>query len=137
METERVNRKMLAAMIGEGCRVARRELRLTQETVSERVGLVTEVYGRLERGHMMPSVPTLVKVSRVLGVSPGVLLGFGEARHAALTPAPAPEWVERPGMWRLINTARRLTRGNLHLMVLMCRALLDSQRESGERSTKA
>jgi transcriptional regulator with XRE-family HTH domain len=123
-------------MIGEGCRAARRKLRLTQELVSERVGLVTEVYGRMERGNMMPSVPTLVKVSRVLGMSPSVLLGFGEPRHAALTPLPVPEWVERPGMWRLINTARRLSRRNLHLMVLMCRALLEAQHER-ERPAKA
>jgi hypothetical protein len=84
---------------------------------------------------MMPGVPTLVKVSRVLGVSPEVLLGLGEPRHAALTPLPVPEWLERPGMWQLINTARRLTRRNLHLMVWMCRALLDAQHER-ERPAK-
>ncbi|HEY0092769.1 MAG TPA: helix-turn-helix transcriptional regulator, partial [Archangium sp.] len=43
----------LAATIGTAARAARVQANLTQEDVAERVGLATEVYGRLERGGML------------------------------------------------------------------------------------
>ena len=50
--------KKLATRLGECARAARQRLNLTQEDVAERIGIATEVYGRLERGNMLPSVPT-------------------------------------------------------------------------------
>ena len=64
----------LAQLIGRNARVARGALGLTQSEIAERVGLATEVYGRLERGSMLPSVPTLVKLADVLQVKAGQLL---------------------------------------------------------------
>jgi transcriptional regulator with XRE-family HTH domain len=62
--------------IGERARDARAALRMTQTEVAEAIGLAPEVYGRLERGLMMPSVPTLVSIAQVLRVSPDQLLGW-------------------------------------------------------------
>lgn len=49
---------------------------LTQADIAERVGIATEVYGRLERGKMLPSVATLQRLSVVLRVSADSLLGL-------------------------------------------------------------
>ena len=64
----------LAQNIGRNARAARGALGLTQSEIAERVDIATEVYGRLERGTMLPSVPTLVKLANVLQVKPGQLL---------------------------------------------------------------
>ncbi len=64
----------LAQRIGRNARVARGLLGLTQSEIAERVGLAAEVYGRLERGAMLPSVPTLVRLADVLELKAGQLL---------------------------------------------------------------
>jgi DNA-binding XRE family transcriptional regulator len=51
----------LAKHLGKAARTARMRVKLSQADVAERVGISTEVYGRLERGGMLPSVPTLLK----------------------------------------------------------------------------
>ena len=68
--------KRLSKNIGESCRAARMKARLTQEDVAEKVGIATEVYGRLERGNMNPSVPTLRKVCLVLNLSADAALAI-------------------------------------------------------------
>jgi transcriptional regulator with XRE-family HTH domain len=69
----------LAKTIGRRAREARTALQLTQAEVAERVDLAAEVYGRLERGGMLPSVPTLMRIASVLSVEPSVLVGASEA----------------------------------------------------------
>ena len=59
----------LSTILGAAVRAARQRQELTQADVAERVGLATEVYGRLERGHMLPSVRTLLRICTVLHVS--------------------------------------------------------------------
>lgn len=66
----------LAGIIGSAVRSQRNKLGLTQADVAERVGIATEVYGRLERGHMLPSVRTLRKLCLVLNCSSDVLMGL-------------------------------------------------------------
>jgi transcriptional regulator with XRE-family HTH domain len=73
------DRDDLRRRIGERARVARDALGLTQASVAAEVGIATEVYGRLERGLIFPSVPTLVRLAQVLRVPPGALLE-GEAQ---------------------------------------------------------
>jgi hypothetical protein len=53
------------------------------------VGISPEVYGRLERGLMMPSVPTLVEVASVLRASPNELLGWESLRQQENPPEAA------------------------------------------------
>ena len=64
--------------IGTAAREARTTLRMTQAEVATAVGLAPEVYGRIERGLLMPSVTTLLGIAGVLRVSPDVLLGWTE-----------------------------------------------------------
>jgi transcriptional regulator with XRE-family HTH domain len=44
--------------------------------VAEALGTHPEVYGRMERGEVMPSVPTLMRVCLTLGCGPDELMGF-------------------------------------------------------------
>jgi transcriptional regulator with XRE-family HTH domain len=67
----------LAATIGQAARTARERLGFTQAEVAELMGIHPIVYNRLERGRMLPSVPTLARLCEVLKLPPDVALGFG------------------------------------------------------------
>ena len=56
-------RDVLALQLGKLARAAREKAGLTQQETAERVGVVTEVYGRMERGLLLPSLPTLLRPS--------------------------------------------------------------------------
>lgn len=116
----------LAATIGTAARAARVQANLTQEDVAERVGLATEVYGRLERGGMLPSVPTLRRLCETLRIPADVLLGLQPAQENFWTKpeAPAPP-VEEPGeIRRLVRTVKRLEPAEFRLLSLMATGLL-------------
>lgn len=129
----------LAQRLGATVREARRAAKLTQADVAERVGLQPEVFGRLERGAMLPSVPTLFKVGRVLGVSNDVLLGLADERAAegrgAVDDGLTPE------LRRLLRTVRTLDREQLQAFTSIATALLRNhqkreQRRKDEASTQ-
>src|SRR5262245_52542921 len=86
--TKPLTGKQLALTLGAACREARLRLNLTQEDVAERINLVTEVYGRLERGNMLPSVETLRRLSVALGVPADTLLSLSTAEGVAAYVAP-------------------------------------------------
>lgn len=65
---------LLQKRIGEVARAAREGLGLTQAQVARQAGIAPGVYGRIERGGMMPSVPTLRQIAVALGVPPDALL---------------------------------------------------------------
>jgi len=65
---------LLQKRIGEVARAAREGLGLTQAQVARKAGIAPGVYGRIERGGMMPSVPTLRQIAVALGVPPDALL---------------------------------------------------------------
>src|SRR6218665_3222801 len=88
--------KKLATRLGECARAARQRLNLTQEDVAERVGIATEVYGRLERGNMLPSVPTFRKLCAVLSLSADEALGLSSEASASWTPPPPPPAAPQP-----------------------------------------
>jgi len=67
---------VLQTIIGKAARAARDRLGLTQAQVAEKASLSAQVYGRIERGAMMPAVPTLRRLAVALGTSPGELLGI-------------------------------------------------------------
>jgi len=64
----------LAHRIGGRVRRLRQQLGFTQATISERLGMSAEAYGRIERGSSLPSFPTFVRVCEVLSTSPDLLL---------------------------------------------------------------
>lgn len=66
----------LGKQIGKALREARARSGRTQADIAERVGLATEVYGRMERGSVLPRAGTLRKLSKELGVSASFILGL-------------------------------------------------------------
>ncbi|MCP3137149.1 helix-turn-helix domain-containing protein [Pyxidicoccus xibeiensis] len=117
----------LASMLGAASRAARVRMGLTQADVAERIGMASEVYGRLERGHMLPSVQNLRRLCVVLNVPPHALLGLGEELAA---PAPAKDKAvaktredDTPEMRRLMRNLRKLSPVQLKLMNLVASAM--------------
>jgi len=96
----------LSIQIGKAARKARLRKGLTQADVAERVKLTDEVYGRLERGDMTPSTPTLAKLSAVLGIRADVLLGLSGPDTSQAQPVPSDELP--PEARRLLRTVRTL-----------------------------
>ncbi|MBI3181298.1 MAG: helix-turn-helix transcriptional regulator [Myxococcales bacterium] len=107
--------KGLAALLGATAREARRLAGLTQAEVAERIDLSPEVYGRIERGGMLPSVETLRRISRALAVPADRLLGLGEAPLPMAEEAPAP-FRPDPELRRLLRRARALDHRRLRLL---------------------
>jgi transcriptional regulator with XRE-family HTH domain len=120
----------LASLMGAAARAARVRMGLTQADIAERIGMASEVYGRLERGHMLPSVQNLRRLCMVLNVPPHELLGLGEG-FAAPPPvkdkAPIPTGKVReedtPEMRRLMRNLRKLSPVQLKLMNLVASAM--------------
>ncbi|MFP2959465.1 helix-turn-helix transcriptional regulator [Myxococcus sp. 1LA] len=117
--------KKLATTIGAAARVARTRLELTQADVAERIDVATEVYGRLERGGMLPSVQTLMKLCHELHVSADELLGLSaNAANGASRPGePSTAPQERPEVRRLLRTVRPLEPAKVKLLGLVANAL--------------
>ncbi|WP_164019052.1 helix-turn-helix domain-containing protein [Pyxidicoccus trucidator] len=100
----------LAITVGAAARAARVRLGLTQADVAERVGIAMEVYSRMERGKVLPSVTTLRRLCQVLRIGADTLLGLEvEAldppmeEGAAATPGEDP-----PRLRRLVRALRAL-----------------------------
>ncbi|WP_338869321.1 helix-turn-helix transcriptional regulator [Myxococcus stipitatus] len=105
----------LAITIGATARAAREQLGLTQADVAERVGLVAPVYSRLERGQMLPSVPTLYRLCTELNVSPVALLGLAESAQGVKGARAKEE--DTQSLRRLLYLARKLDEGKLDALV--------------------
>jgi transcriptional regulator with XRE-family HTH domain len=67
-------------VLRENLRPARNRAKLSQADVAERIGIAIEVYGKIERGHRLPRLRTLVKLALALKVSVDVLLGMDVPR---------------------------------------------------------
>jgi transcriptional regulator with XRE-family HTH domain len=115
--------KKLAKTIGEAARAARQRAQLTQADVAEMVDLVTEVYGRIERGGMVPSVPTLVRICRALRISADQLLGLTDSDGTLKVTEPAGEQSERPELRPVIRLMRQLDPSQLKLLGRVAAAL--------------
>lgn len=113
----------LSRALGEAARAARARPGMTQADVAERVGIATEVYGRIERGLMLPSVETLKKLCAVLRVSADELLGLPLTASRVSEPAvpygEPPEPPEPPEIRRLTRRLKRLTPKQLRLLSLL------------------
>ncbi|WP_323394269.1 helix-turn-helix domain-containing protein [Myxococcus guangdongensis] len=118
--------RRLAVNVGEEARSARMRAGLTQADVAERIGIAAEVYGRMERGKMMPSVPTLFRLCLALRLSADVGLGLVTAASvgAALWEEDSRDKDHLPEMRRLLRTLRRMSRGQLKLVNQVAAAIL-------------
>ncbi len=101
----------LAITVGAAARAARLRLGLTQADVAERVGIAMEVYSRMERGKVLPSVTTLRRLCQVLRIGADTLLGL---EVEALEPpqeegaATASPGEDPPRLRRLVRALRAL-----------------------------
>ncbi|WP_047855665.1 helix-turn-helix domain-containing protein [Archangium gephyra] len=134
--TDRQNeKKKLMAHLAAVVRDARKRAELTQADVAERVGVVTEVFGRLERGYLLPSVPTLRKLCRALGVDANAILGL-DAEKAPLLKAPEREADDPPELRRLVRTLRRMDSAQLAVMSSTANALMRHTAQQPDDQTK-
>lgn len=119
--------KQLAPTIANAARQARGRAGLTQAEVAEGAGVATEVYGRMERGLMLPSVPTLLRLCLTLGSTPDELMGFSplpppqHAREASPVP---PGLEDTPDTRRLLRLLGHLNRSRIQLLVKVATGLL-------------
>jgi transcriptional regulator with XRE-family HTH domain len=116
-------KKKLMAHLAAVVRDARKRAELTQADVADRVGVVTEVFGRLERGYLLPSVPTLRKLCRALRVDANAILGL-DAEKAPLLKEPEPEADDPPELRRLVRTLRRMDAAQLAVVSSTANALV-------------
>ena len=103
----RVMREQIATTLGDAARAARERLGLTQAEVAGLMELSPVVYNRLERGRMLPSVPTLVRLCETLRVSPAELLGFPRPEKARKAVA---REEDPPSLQQLLTLARQAGR---------------------------
>ncbi|ATB30115.1 helix-turn-helix transcriptional regulator [Melittangium boletus] len=106
-----LEQKRFATRLGRALREARERASLTQEEVAERVGLAVEILGRVERGSMLPSAPTLRELCRVLRMDADALLWLD--REGAAPVSPLDDFPQLP--W-LVETLRRMGVTRLGIM---------------------
>ena len=122
-KSDHLTKKKLTVHLGTALREARLKTQWTQADVADRVGVATEVYGRMERGNLTPSVPTLRKLCVVLRLNACAALGLeaSEAMTWSQEPEPTPE--ESPQMRRLLRTLRQLDGKQLTAVGYVARTL--------------
>jgi transcriptional regulator with XRE-family HTH domain len=126
---KQLQEQRLRATLGKAARQARIRSGLTQADVAESIGTVTEVYGRMERGKLLPSVPTLLRLCVALQSGPHELMGFvpvasGENKSPWDALKPAPGQPETPELQRLVRRLGRLHRSDLRLVLLLVTSLV-------------
>jgi transcriptional regulator with XRE-family HTH domain len=98
----------LRRLLGDTARAARLRQGLTQAEVARQVRLKPGVYGRVERGKMTPSVPTLRRICATLGLSSDVLLSLAPRAQPGKVSAAkrSSEPTEPPELSRIIHLLR-------------------------------
>ncbi|MGZ3457688.1 MAG: helix-turn-helix domain-containing protein [Archangium sp.] len=113
----------LQKSLGHVCRTVRERLGPTQAQVAKQACLASEVYGRIERGGMMPSVPTLRKLALTLGISADVLLELSRADVAASLEAPTPEGNLSPELRQLMRMLRGWSARDVKRLIRVAKVL--------------
>jgi transcriptional regulator with XRE-family HTH domain len=85
MSVSEAQEEAFAKRIGQALARARLDAELTQEQVSEALGVNTETISRFERGHTAPPLFRLFELASLYEVPPEVLIAGGEGR--SLDPA--------------------------------------------------
>jgi transcriptional regulator with XRE-family HTH domain len=102
-------------------------LELTQEQVARAVGFVPVVYGRIERGDMLPSIPKLRDLCTTLGVSADVLLALRSAEGTPLEQPPMSAPGASPEFRRLTMLVCELPPERLKLFRIVLQSLVSEE----------
>ncbi|WP_407737983.1 helix-turn-helix transcriptional regulator [Hyalangium sp.] len=116
----------LGATLGRALRAARMRAGFTQADLAASIGKAPEVYGRLERGKMLPSVPTLFRLCVALRSGPHELMGFapvGSLPDVVRSEVP-PELTDTPEMRRLLRLLGRLQGLQVKLILRLVMSLV-------------
>ena len=119
-------RQQLARTLGAAAREAREQMGLTQAEVAVRIGVAMEVYGRIERGVLLPSIQTFLSMCHVLGVDPRALLGLMDPGSA---PRPRQPAEDPPHVRRLTSLARELGEAEQLALLGVARAMAELVRK--------
>ncbi len=136
-QPEDLSDEALRISLGATARQARKRLGLTQEDVAERLDMAPEVYGRLERGTMAPSIFSLRKLCLALNLSADLLLDT-DLSTASLEdlPGPTPQAVkESKYVRRIMRRAPGLTPSSLRLLAQLT-LMLPTKAQAARRSSK-
>ncbi|MBN1204417.1 MAG: helix-turn-helix transcriptional regulator [Myxococcaceae bacterium] len=119
--------KPLSSVLGAAVRTARMRAGLTQEDVAERIGMASEVYGRMERGQMLPRVENLRRLCLVLNVPPHELLGLDpdSFRGAFSWDEVKPRGDDTADVRRLLRRLRKLSTNQVKLLSLIAGAMMN------------
>jgi len=112
-----VKDESLRASIGHTAKAARLRLGLSQWEVAATSGINSEVYGRLERGTMAPSIGTLCRLCVALGISADA--AFGLESSGAPAAAFPPAQVQSPLIRRLVRRASVLGPRSVRTLTLV------------------
>ncbi|OJT16415.1 transcriptional regulator [Archangium sp. Cb G35] len=122
-----LTKKKMTGYLGEVLREARLKAELTQADVAERVGMATEVYGRIERGNLTPSVPSLRRLCVALRVDANAVLNLTGYEAATWLQESEPTPEESPQLRRLLRTLRQLDDKQLSAVGYMARSLVSPE----------
>jgi len=128
--------KPLSSILGAAVRTARVRAGLTQEDVAERIGMASEVYGRMERGQMLPRVENLRRLCLVLNVPPHELLGLetmAPGKGELHREDGKPRSDDPADMRRLLRRLRKLNATQVKLLSLIAGAMLNKGRHGKSR----
>lgn len=71
---ESMRRYKIAQKVGKRIRIIRKEKRLTQEELAEKIKIHVTTLGRIERGESNPPLQTINKIAQALRINPKELL---------------------------------------------------------------
>jgi transcriptional regulator with XRE-family HTH domain len=117
----------LSKQLGAAAREARHRAQLTQAEVASLIGISPVVYSRLERGMVLPSVPTLCRLCDALHVSSDTLLGRSGNALEAAAPAQAgltPQQAAATDLRRLLTLVLRMDDSQLQALTTVAATLL-------------
>lgn len=117
----------LSKQLGTAAREARHRAQLTQAEVASLIGISPVVYSRMERGMVLPSVPTLCRLCDALNVPSDTLLGrSGKALEAAASAQEglASQQQAATPLRRLLSLMLRMDDGQLQALTTVAATLL-------------
>lgn len=91
-------------MLGRRVRARRKELKLTQQELADQMSISASFLGHIERGTRVLSLDTLVKLCRVLSVTPNELLCMERLEGEV---PPEMEAFAQESMQAVVEVARR------------------------------